>query len=85
VPQRCPSAARVPLECQEQLGRLCLRLLCQGVLRAWERDFAQALGSGLCDRCSAVPEPSGGAAQSSTARLLQQLYPGLAFALRCLP
>nr|XP_047908037.1 coiled-coil domain-containing protein 142 [Anser cygnoides] len=85
VPQRCPPAACMPPECQEELERLCLRLLCQGVLRTWERDFTRALGSGLCDRCSAVPEPSGGAAQSSTARLLQQLYPGLSFALRHLP
>ncbi|XP_032042846.1 coiled-coil domain-containing protein 142 [Aythya fuligula] len=85
VPQRCPPAACVPPECQEELERLCLRLLCQGVLRSWERDFTRALGSGLCDRCSAVPGPSGGAAQSSTARLLQQLYPALAFALRHLP
>lgn len=109
IPQRCPPAACVPPECQEELERLCLRLLCQGVLRTWERgtgcgvaggalpgaqqrsprvplaDFTRALGSGLCDRCSAVPGPSGGAAQSGTARLLQQLYPALAFALRHLP
>lgn len=32
-----PPAARVPRECEEELGRLCLRLLCRDVLRGWER------------------------------------------------
>uniref|UniRef100_A0A8C9FYM3 Coiled-coil protein 142 C-terminal domain-containing protein n=1 Tax=Pavo cristatus TaxID=9049 RepID=A0A8C9FYM3_PAVCR len=68
VPQRCPSAARIPAECEEELGRLCRRLQC--------RDFALALGSGLSDRCT-VPERSEGAAHSGTARLLQRLYPAL--------
>lgn len=32
-----PPTACVPRECEEELGRLCLRLLCRGVLRSWER------------------------------------------------
>ncbi|XP_065693788.2 coiled-coil domain-containing protein 142 isoform X1 [Patagioenas fasciata] len=80
---RALAQAPVPRECQEELGRLCLRLLCRSVLHDWERDFARALGSALSDKCSgepAVPVP----VCSRTARCLQRLYPALAFALRCL-
>ncbi|XP_059673809.1 coiled-coil domain-containing protein 142 [Gavia stellata] len=76
--------ALVPRECEEELGRLCLRLLCWGVLRSWERDFACALGSGLSDKCSGEPLPAAEPVRSRTAQCLQQLYPALAFALRCL-
>ncbi|XP_052521244.1 coiled-coil domain-containing protein 142 isoform X2 [Tympanuchus pallidicinctus] len=76
--------ARIPPECEEELGRLCRRLRCRAALLDWHRDFALALGSGLSDRC-AVPERSEGAAHSSTARLLQRLYPALSSALRNLP
>ncbi|XP_068800090.1 coiled-coil domain-containing protein 142 isoform X2 [Struthio camelus] len=75
--QACP-----PRECQEELRRLGLRLLCGGVFRSWDGAFARALGSGLSDKCSAEPARAGGAARSRTARLLQRLYPALAFALR---
>ncbi|XP_042748746.1 coiled-coil domain-containing protein 142 [Lagopus leucura] len=76
--------ARIPPECEEELGRLCRRLQCRAALLDWHRDFALALGSGLSDRC-AVPERSEGAAHSGTARLLQRLYPALSSALRNLP
>ncbi|XP_075004351.1 coiled-coil domain-containing protein 142 isoform X2 [Calonectris borealis] len=76
--------ARVPRECEEELGQLCLRLLCRDVLQSWERDFARALGSGLSDKCSGEPVPAAGPVRSRTARRLQRLYPALAFALRCL-
>ncbi|XP_021238230.1 coiled-coil domain-containing protein 142 [Numida meleagris] len=82
--QRALGPARVPPECEEELGRLCRRLQCRDALLVWQRDFARALGSGLSDRCS-VPERSEGAAQSGTARLLQRLYPALGSALRNLP
>ncbi|XP_014799939.1 PREDICTED: coiled-coil domain-containing protein 142 [Calidris pugnax] len=75
---------RIPRECEEELGRLCLRLLCWGVLRSWEQDFARALGSGLSDKCSGELVPAAGPVRSRTARCLQRLYPALAFALRCL-
>ncbi|KAM6135696.1 coiled-coil domain-containing protein 142 [Phoenicopterus ruber ruber] len=81
---RALAQAHVPRECEEELGRLCLRLLCRGVLRSWERDFARALGSGLSDKCSGEPVPAAGLVCSRTARRLQRLYPALAFALRCL-
>ncbi|KAM6400738.1 LOW QUALITY PROTEIN: coiled-coil domain-containing protein 142 [Pluvialis apricaria] len=81
---RALTQARVPRECEEELGRLCLRLLCRGVLRSWERDFAGALGSGLSDKCSGEPVPAAGPMRSRTARCLQRLYPALACALRCL-
>ncbi|XP_062430807.1 coiled-coil domain-containing protein 142 isoform X2 [Rhea pennata] len=76
--------ARLPPACEEELRRLCLRLLCCGVFLSWDGGFARALGSALSDKCSAEPEQAGGAVQSRTARLLQQLFPGLALALRCL-
>lgn len=82
--QRALGPARIPAECEEELGRLCRRLQCRGALLAWQRDFALALGSGLSDRCT-VPERSEGAAHSGTARLLQRLYPALSSALRNLP
>ncbi|KAM6073005.1 coiled-coil domain-containing protein 142 [Theristicus caerulescens] len=81
---RALAQARVPRECEEELGRLCLRLLCRGVLQSWERDFARALGSGLSDKCSGEPVPAAGPVRSRTAQHLQRLYPALAFALRCL-
>ncbi|XP_054681123.1 coiled-coil domain-containing protein 142 isoform X1 [Grus americana] len=81
---RALTQARVPWECEEELGRLCLRLLCRGVLRSWERGFARALGSALSDKCSGEPVPAAGPVRSRTARCLQRLYPALAFALRCL-
>ncbi|XP_064304780.1 coiled-coil domain-containing protein 142 isoform X4 [Phalacrocorax carbo] len=76
--------ARVPRECEEELGQLCLRLLCWGVLRSWERDFARALGSGLSDKCSGEAAPAAGPVRSRTAQCLQRLYPALTFALCCL-
>ncbi|XP_067154547.1 coiled-coil domain-containing protein 142 isoform X2 [Apteryx mantelli] len=79
---RALGQACLPPECEEELRRLCLRLLCHGVFQSWDRGFARALGSGLSDKCCAEPEQAAGAAQSRTARLLQQLYPALAFALR---
>ncbi|KAM6429723.1 coiled-coil domain-containing protein 142 [Rhynochetos jubatus] len=83
---RALAQAHAPRECEEELGGLCLRLLCRGVLRSWERDFASALGSGLADKCSGEPaaEPVPEPVRSRTARRLQRLYPALAFALRCL-
>ncbi|NWX10514.1 CC142 protein, partial [Caloenas nicobarica] len=83
-PSPRPPAAPVPRECEEELGRLCLRLLCQSVLRGWERDFTRALGSALSDKCSGDPVPAAVPVCSRTARCLQRLYPALAFALRCL-
>ncbi|XP_025902954.1 coiled-coil domain-containing protein 142 [Nothoprocta perdicaria] len=78
--------AQVPPACEEELRRLCLRLFCCSVCAAWDQGFTRALGSALSDKCSAEAEaPQGGTAavaQSRTARLLQQLYPALAFALR---
>ncbi|XP_075583493.1 LOW QUALITY PROTEIN: coiled-coil domain-containing protein 142 [Pelecanus crispus] len=79
---RALARAGVPRECEEELGRLCLRLLCRAALRGWDGDFARALGSALSDTCSG--EPAAGPARSRTARCLQRLYPALAFALRCL-
>ncbi|XP_052636914.1 coiled-coil domain-containing protein 142 isoform X1 [Harpia harpyja] len=81
---RTLAQARVPRECEEELGRLCLRLLCWGVLWSWERDFTCALGSGLSDKCSGEPALAAGPVRSRTAWCLQRLYPALAFALRCL-
>ncbi|XP_072718201.1 coiled-coil domain-containing protein 142 isoform X3 [Ciconia boyciana] len=81
---RALAQARVPRECEEELGRLCLCLLCRGVLWSWERDFARALASALSDTCSGEPAAAAGPARSRTARRLQRLYPALAFALRCL-
>ncbi|XP_074760268.1 coiled-coil domain-containing protein 142 isoform X2 [Athene noctua] len=72
--------AGVPRECEEELGGLCLCLLCRDVLRSWDRDFARALGSTLSDTRSPAPVP----VWSGTARCLRRLFPGLAFALRCL-
>lgn len=37
VPQRCPFAARIPPECEEELGRLCRRLQCRAALLDWHR------------------------------------------------
>ncbi|KAM9378003.1 coiled-coil domain-containing protein 142 [Phaethornis superciliosus] len=78
--------APVPREGQEELGRLCLRLLCRSALRSWDRDFSRALGSALTDKCSGEPGVSqrGVLACSRTAQLLQCLFPALAFALHCL-
>ncbi|XP_074890661.1 coiled-coil domain-containing protein 142 isoform X2 [Buteo buteo] len=81
---RTLAQARVPRECEEELGQLCLRLLCWGVLWSWERDFTCALGSGLSDKCSGEPVLVAGPVRSRTAWCLQRLYPALAFALRCL-
>ncbi|KAM9663173.1 coiled-coil domain-containing protein 142 isoform 2-T2 [Morphnus guianensis] len=81
---RTLAQARVPRECEEELGRLCLRLLCWAVLWSWERDFTCALGSGLSDKCSGEPALAAGPVRSRTAWCLQRLYPALAFALRCL-
>ncbi|XP_069654255.1 coiled-coil domain-containing protein 142 isoform X2 [Haliaeetus albicilla] len=81
---RTLAQAHVPQECEEELGRLCLRLLCWGVLWSWERDFTCALGSGLSDTCSGEPVLVAGPVRSRTAWCLQRLYPALAFALRCL-
>ncbi|XP_059577157.1 coiled-coil domain-containing protein 142 isoform X2 [Alligator mississippiensis] len=74
--------AQVPQECVEELQRLCLHLLCQGVFFSWDRGFCQALGSSLTDKCSPGPGQAGATARSKTAGLLQHLYPPLAFALR---
>ncbi|XP_064360034.1 coiled-coil domain-containing protein 142 [Dromaius novaehollandiae] len=76
--------APLPPACEEELRRLCLRLLCWAGCLSWDPGFARALGSGLSDKCCAEPGRAGGAAQSRTARQLQQLFPALAFALRCL-
>ncbi|XP_071609131.1 coiled-coil domain-containing protein 142 [Heliangelus exortis] len=78
--------APVPREGQEELGRLCLRLLCRSALRSWDRDFSRALGSALTDKCLGEPGVSqpGVLACSRTAQLLQCLFPALAFALHCL-
>ncbi|XP_075355474.1 coiled-coil domain-containing protein 142 [Mycteria americana] len=81
---RALAQARVPRECEEELGWLCLCLLCWGVLWSWERDFARALASALSDECSGQPAAAAGPARSRTAGRLQRLYPALAFALRCL-
>ncbi|KAM6362473.1 coiled-coil domain-containing protein 142 isoform 2-T2 [Alca torda] len=81
---RALAQAHVPQECEEELGQLCLHLLCRGVLWSWEQDFARTLGLGLSDKCSGEPVPAAGPVRSRTARCLQRLYPALAFALRCL-
>ncbi|NWY07713.1 CC142 protein, partial [Nothoprocta ornata] len=83
-PSPCAPTAQVPPACEEELRRLCLRLLCCSVCAAWDQGFTRALGSALSDKCSAEALQDGAtaAAQSRTARLLQQLYPALAFALR---
>ncbi|XP_042663989.1 coiled-coil domain-containing protein 142-like [Tyto alba] len=81
---RALAQARVPQECEEELGGLCLRLLCRGVLRSWDRDFTRALGSGLSVPGSGEPMPAAGWVRSRPALSLQRLYPALAFALRCL-
>ncbi|XP_026502567.1 uncharacterized protein LOC112124852, partial [Terrapene carolina triunguis] len=77
------SQARVPLECEAALRRLCLCLISQAVFQSWDRGFCQALGSSLSDKC--VPGPrTAGRAHSRTAQLLRELHPPLAFALKCL-
>ncbi|XP_068005439.1 coiled-coil domain-containing protein 142 [Melanerpes formicivorus] len=78
--------AGVPQECEEELGWLCLRLLCQGVLQSWDSDFCHALGSALSDPCSGEPGPvpAAGPVRSRTGWCLQRLYPGLTLALHCL-
>ncbi|RLW09219.1 hypothetical protein DV515_00003088 [Chloebia gouldiae] len=81
---RCVPTARVPAECQEELGGLCLRLLCRSVLCSWDTDFTRALGSGLSDKCLEAPGGSVGPGCSRTAQQLRCLFPALALALRCL-
>ncbi|XP_074396701.1 coiled-coil domain-containing protein 142 isoform X2 [Zonotrichia albicollis] len=81
---RALAVARVPAECREELGRLCLQLLCRGVLCSWDTDFTRALGSGLSDKCLESPGGSPGPGCSHTAQQLRCLFPALALALRCL-
>ncbi|KAM7052486.1 coiled-coil domain-containing protein 142 [Acridotheres tristis] len=81
---RALAVARVPPECQEELGGLCLRLLCRSVLCSWDTDFTRALGSGLSDKCLEAPVGPPGPACSRTAQQLRCLFPALALALRCL-
>ncbi|XP_005518140.1 PREDICTED: coiled-coil domain-containing protein 142 [Pseudopodoces humilis] len=81
---RALAVARVPPECQEELGRLCLRLLCRSVLCSWDTDFTRALGSGLSDKCLEAPGGPPGPGCSRTAQQLRCLFPALALALRCL-
>ncbi|XP_057881205.1 coiled-coil domain-containing protein 142 [Melospiza georgiana] len=81
---RALAVARVPAECREELGQLCLQLLCRGVLCSWDTDFTRALGSGLSDKCLESPGGSPGPGCSRTAQQLQCLFPALALALRCL-
>ncbi|XP_050177099.1 coiled-coil domain-containing protein 142 [Myiozetetes cayanensis] len=76
--------ARVPPECQEELGVLCLRLICRSILCSWDTDFTCALGSGLLDKCLEVPGGPPGPGCSRTAQQLRRLFPALALALRCL-
>ncbi|XP_075004359.1 coiled-coil domain-containing protein 142 isoform X9 [Calonectris borealis] len=53
--------ARVPRECEEELGQLCLRLLCRDVLQSWERAAEdgdrQAGGAGERDLPGARGQP----------------------------
>ncbi|XP_068045212.1 coiled-coil domain-containing protein 142 isoform X2 [Anomalospiza imberbis] len=81
---RALAVARVPAECREELGGLCLRLLCRSVLCSWDTDFTHALGSGLSDKCLEAPGGSPGPGCSRTAQRLRCLFPALALALRCL-
>ncbi|XP_036238519.1 coiled-coil domain-containing protein 142 isoform X2 [Molothrus ater] len=81
---RALAVARVPAECREELGRLCLQLLCRSVLCSWDTDFTRALGSGLSDKCLESPGGSPGPGCSRTAQQLRCLFPALALALRCL-
>ncbi|CAN8207853.1 unnamed protein product [Coccothraustes coccothraustes] len=81
---RALAVARVPAECREELGRLCLQLLCRSVLCSWDTDFTRALGSGLSDKCLEAPGGSPGPGCSRTAQQLRCLFPALALALRCL-
>ncbi|XP_065454566.1 coiled-coil domain-containing protein 142 isoform X2 [Chrysemys picta bellii] len=75
--------ARVPLECEAALRRLCMCLISQAVFQSWDRGFCQALGSSLSDKCMPGPRTAG-TAHSRTAQLLRELHPPLAFALKCL-
>ncbi|XP_050829955.1 coiled-coil domain-containing protein 142 [Serinus canaria] len=81
---RALAFARVPAECREELGRLCLQLLCRSILCSWDTDFTRALGSGLSDKCLEAPGGSPGLGCSRTAQQLRCLFPALALALRCL-
>ncbi|XP_064509736.1 coiled-coil domain-containing protein 142 isoform X2 [Pseudopipra pipra] len=81
---RALAVARVPPECQEELGVLCLRLMCRSILCSWDVDFTCALGSGLSDKCLGVPGGPPGPGCSRTAQQLRRLFPALALALRCL-
>ncbi|XP_066041249.1 coiled-coil domain-containing protein 142 isoform X3 [Chamaea fasciata] len=81
---RALTVARVPPECQEELGGLCLRLLCRSVLCSWDADFTRALGSGLSDKCLEASGGPPGLGCSRTAQQLRCLFPALALALRCL-
>ncbi|XP_041344062.1 coiled-coil domain-containing protein 142 isoform X1 [Pyrgilauda ruficollis] len=81
---RALAVARVPAECREELGRLCLQLLCRSILCSWDTDFTRALGSGLSDKCLEAPGGSPGPGCSRTAQQLRCLFPALALALRCL-
>ncbi|XP_051628583.1 coiled-coil domain-containing protein 142 [Manacus candei] len=81
---RALAVARVPPECQEELGVLCLRLMCRSILCSWDVDFTCALGSGLSDKCLGVPGGPPGPGCSRTAQQLRHLFPALALALRCL-
>ncbi|XP_039920059.1 LOW QUALITY PROTEIN: coiled-coil domain-containing protein 142 [Hirundo rustica] len=81
---RALAVAHVPPECQEELGGLCLRLLCRSILCSWDTGFTRALGSGLSDKCLETPGGSPGPGCSRTAQQLRFLFPALALALRCL-
>ncbi|XP_062349911.1 coiled-coil domain-containing protein 142 isoform X2 [Cinclus cinclus] len=81
---RALAVAHVPPECQEELGGLCLRLLCRSILCSWDTDFTCALGSGLSDKCLEAPGGPPGPGCSRTAQQLRCLFPALALALRCL-
>ncbi|XP_039579361.1 coiled-coil domain-containing protein 142 isoform X3 [Passer montanus] len=81
---RALAVVRVPAECREELGQLCLQLLCRSVLCSWDTDFTRALGSGLSDKCLETPGGSPGPGCSRTAQQLRCLFPALALALRCL-
>uniref|UniRef100_A0A674G9S9 Coiled-coil domain containing 142 n=1 Tax=Taeniopygia guttata TaxID=59729 RepID=A0A674G9S9_TAEGU len=58
---RALAVARVPTECQEELGGLCLRLLCRSVLCSWDTGvWAGPGGSGGPVRADPHPQPPRG-------------------------
>ncbi|XP_077157520.1 coiled-coil domain-containing protein 142 isoform X2 [Paroedura picta] len=73
----------VPQESAEELQGLLLHLLVRRTLQHWDQDFCHALGSSLTDKCMATLSETTAVASSRTARLLQGLFPPLAFSLRC--